>query len=92
MKWYTSSSSVARRVESETKGEERAKELWTSLIRSELLRASPRRSAGNAEVKSLNSIKLGPMSTLSSGVVLLRRTERRAWVPAEQRARGLAVA
>lgn len=42
MKWYASSSSVATRVVSSTKGEERAKELWTVRINSELERTSPR--------------------------------------------------
>ncbi len=42
MKWYTSSSSVAVRCVSSMKGEERAKELWTDRMSSELERASPR--------------------------------------------------
>jgi hypothetical protein len=42
MKWYTSSSSVAVRWVSSMKGEERAKELWVSRIKSELESVSPR--------------------------------------------------
>lgn len=42
MKWNASSSSEAVRVVSSTKGEERANELWTVLMRSELERTSPR--------------------------------------------------
>jgi hypothetical protein len=42
MKWYASSSSEAKRVVSSTKGEERAKELWTVRMSSEFDRTSPR--------------------------------------------------
>ena len=43
MKWYTSSDSPVRgRCVSSAKGLERAKELWTERISSELERASPR--------------------------------------------------
>jgi len=42
MKWKTSSSSVAVLCVSSTKGEERAKELWVSRMRSEFDSVSPR--------------------------------------------------
>lgn len=77
---------------SSANGEDFAKELWVSLIKLELLSASPRRSDGKPVVKSLNSRREGPMSILVSLVSapdvdallvrsLFRMTERIACVP-----------